>query len=115
MKAPEIRVLIQSAGVAQRRKPGWQDQRNFSLKRSRNLVDPLRHNARGRDDKSPAHEAANLEFPEDQSGLDCLAKTDFVGEQVANAVAGHGTGERLKLMGQRDDASLQRCHKRVAT
>ena len=52
-----------------------------------------RENSLGCDDKNPLEQPSQLQFPKDQTGLDGLAQADLIGEEVANAVAGHRTGE----------------------
>ena len=77
------------------------------------FLDPLRHETLGGDDQHPLHQPTELQFPEDQPRFDGLAQADFIGQQVANPVAGHGTGESVKLVRQRDDASFERSQQHV--
>ncbi len=77
------------------------------------LLHPLRHESLGGDDQHPLHQPSQLQFPEDQPGLDGLAQADFIGQQVANPVAGDGTGQGVKLVRQRDDARFERGQQHV--
>ena len=44
---------------------------------------PFCRQMRGRNDKYPFQRAAGTEFRQNEAGLDCFTKTDFVGDQQA--------------------------------
>ena len=67
---------------------------------------PLAHQPLGRHHQHALGHAAQLQFAQDQPGLDGLAQAHLVRQQVANAVLAHGSVERIELVRQRDDAGL---------
>ncbi len=75
---------------------------------------PLSGNTFGRDNQGSAHQSAQLEFAHDQPGLDGLAETHLVGQQVAHAVAGDGPGQGVDLVRQRNDVGLHGSQQHMA-
>ena len=75
---------------------------------------PLGSDSLRRDNQCPTHQPAQLEFAHDQTGLDGLAETHLVGQQVAHAVAGDGTGQGVDLVRQRNDVGLHGSQQHMA-
>ena len=67
---------------------------------------PLGSDAFGRDDQDSPNQPAQLELAHDQTGLDGLAETHLVGQQIAHTVSGDGPGQGVDLVRQRDDVGL---------
>ena len=61
---------------------------------------PLGGDIFGRDDQGSAHQPAQLEFAHDQPGLNGLAETHLVGQQVTHTVARDGAGQGVNLVRQ---------------
>ena len=72
------------------------------------LLHPLRHQALGGNDQYPFHQSTQFQFPKDQPGFNGLPQADFIGQQVANPIAGDGTSQCVKLVRERDDARFER-------
>ena len=71
------------------------------------FLHPLRHEALGSNDQHPLHQSTQLQFSEDQPGFDGFAQADFIGEQIANPVAGDGTSQCVELMRKRNDTRFE--------
>ncbi len=74
---------------------------------------PLTNQPLGRHHQDALHPATQLQFAQYQAGLDGLAKTDLVSQQVTNAVAADRAVQRIELMRQRQHAGLDRCQQQV--
>ena len=53
---------------------------------------PLAHQSLRGDDERPLDQASELKFPHDETGLDGLAQTDLVRQEIAHPVVGDGAG-----------------------
>ena len=69
---------------------------------------PLAHQSLGRHHEDALHPATLFLFAQHHAGLDGLAETHLIGQQVANAVAAHRAVQRVELVRQRHHAGLDR-------
>ena len=77
------------------------------------LRDPLCDQPTGRDHQSAVHQAAQFQFPENESGLDSLAQPDLIREQEADAVPRNRLPQRSDLVWQGNDRSVDGREKHV--
>jgi hypothetical protein len=75
---------------------------------------PLGSDSLRRDDQCPTHQSAQFELAHDQPGLDGLAETHLVGQQVAHAVTGDGPRQGVDLVRQRNDVGLHGSQQHMA-
>jgi len=77
------------------------------------LADPLADQTRWSHHKNPLGQAADLELTKDQTRFDGFAQANLIGEEIADPISCHGTLQRLELVRQGDDGTLQRCDQGV--
>ena len=77
------------------------------------LRHPLVDEPLGGHHQGPSDDAAQLELAHDEPGLDRLAESDFVRQQIADAVARRRPRQRTDLVRQRDDRRLDRRQQRI--
>ena len=104
-----------SAPVRLRQRPelAWRQEPELFAEVGLHFLDPLRHKSFRRNHQDPFDQPTELQFPEDQPRLDGLAQAHFIGQQVANLVVAHRTGQGVELVRQRDDASFQRSQQNI--
>ena len=112
--APEVVVLVDGAGLPQRRQAAGKDQPEILSEVPLHFRLPLQNQAGGRDDEDPANQTPYLQLAQDQARFDRLAEPDFVGKEIADAIPGDRPLQSQKLMRQRDDRAFQRRDQRVA-
>jgi hypothetical protein len=74
---------------------------------------PLGHKSFRGDDQRALEQSTELEFPQDEPGLNGFAKADLVRQEITHPVAGNGTGQCPDLVWQRDNGRLDRCEQDV--
>ena len=77
------------------------------------LADPLADQTRWSHHKNPLGQAADLELTNDQARFDGFAQANLIGEEIADPISCHGALQRLELVRQGDDGTLQRCDQGV--
>ena len=86
--APEVVILVDGASLAQSRQAAWKDEPEILPEVPLHFRLPLQNQAGGRDDENPANKPPYLQLAQDQARFDRLAKTNFVGKEIADAIAG---------------------------
>ena len=111
---PEILILVDGAGLPQSGQAAGKDEAEILVEVPLHFRLPLQHQPGGRDDENPANKTPDLQLAQDQARLDRLAEPDFVGKEIADAIAGDRPLQSQQLMRQRNDRAFQRRDQRVA-
>ena len=69
---------------------------------------PLSGEPLGRHHQGAPDETAQFQFAHDQTGLDGLAETYLIGQEIANAIAGNGARQRMELVWKWNDVGFHR-------
>ena len=108
MHAPQVLFLARAATapLPEGRQLGRLDELELLTKVQTHFRLPLAHQPLGRHHQDALHPATQFQFAQHQAGLDGLAETYLIGQQVANAVAADGTVQRIELVRQWHHAGL---------
>src|SRR5262249_124735 len=74
---------------------------------------PLQHQPGRRDDEHALYQTADLELPDNQTGLDRLAEPHLVGKEVPDAVARYRPLQGIELVRERNDRAFEWSYQRV--
>ena len=77
------------------------------------LADPLADQTGRSHHEEPLGQAADLELTNDQARFDGFAQANLIGEEIADPISCHRALQRLELVRQGDDGTLQRCNQGV--
>ena len=73
------------------------------------LTDPLADQTRRGHHENPLGQTTHLELTNDQARLNRFTEPHLIGQQVSDTVSRHSPLQRLELVRQGDDGTLQRC------
>ena len=99
MDLPQILPFINGSDLAPCGKVAGDNQTEILIEMRFHLADPLAYDACGSNYEDALDQPADLEFAQHQPGLNGLAQTYFIGQQIANALARHSTRQCVNLMG----------------
>ena len=84
---PEVLILVDGASLPQSGQAARKDEPEILPEVPLHFRLPLQNQTGGRDDENPANKPPYLQLAQDQARFDRLAEPDFVGEEIADAIA----------------------------
>ena len=107
VEPPEVVLVVDAGEFAPSGEVPGNDRPEILVEVGAHFGDPLRHETRGRNDEDALNQTAQLQLPQDQSGFDSLAESHLIGQQIPHAIPRHRPRERVDLMRQGNDGTLE--------
>jgi hypothetical protein len=77
------------------------------------FLDLLGNETLRRNHQHSLHQPTEFQFPEDQPRFNGLSQADFIGQQVANLIFAHRSGDGVELVREWDDSSFKRSQQNI--